>query len=361
QLSNDPLAGASFTHVGSLGARAWRLQAGALFTQSRINAANFTNVLGRRGALTASSLNTATNLEEFVESQLALSDRLTFVAGTTAAQTRRVSQRRAGSAPSYTRTYHNLSPKLGLRFDAPDFQLYANVSRSFEPPSFSETGALAAPNRAQTATTVELGTRGGRGSARWDLSLYQAQLRDEFLSLNDPAGTPLGTINADRTVHRGVEFSAEFDLLNPAAIAPIDPAAPRLMLRGAWLWSRFRFDDDRTYRHNTLAGFPPHVVRAELTWETARGWYAGPHCEWVPQRAPVDHANTLFADPYALCSFRLGRRTARGLSFFAEIRNASDRSYAATTGVIADARGQDQRQFLPGDGRSFYTGAEYRW
>jgi iron complex outermembrane receptor protein len=71
-------------------------------------------------------------------------------------------------------------------------------------------------------------------------------------------------------------------------------------------------------------------------------------------------ANTLFADGYTLWGFKAGLRVAKGFSFFVEGRNLGDRRYAATTGVIADARGQDSAQFWPGDGRSFYAGVEWR-
>ena len=81
----------------------------------------------------------------------------------------------------------------------------------------------------------------------------------------------------------------------------------------------------------------------------------------MPRRAAVDFANTLFADAYATAGFRLGRQVATGWSWFAEVRNLFDRHYAATTGVIADARGLDTRQFLPGEPRSLYAGLERRW
>jgi iron complex outermembrane receptor protein len=64
---------------------------------------------------------------------------------------------------------------------------------------------------------------------------------------------------------------------------------------------------------------------------------------------------------YAVAGFRVGRRTARGVSWFAEVRNAFDKKYATTTGVIENAAGADQAQFLPGDGRGLFGGIEYRW
>ena len=42
------------------------------------------------------------------------------------------------------------------------------------------TGGTVVANRAQEATTFELGTRGTRGFARWDLSLYHAAIDDEL-------------------------------------------------------------------------------------------------------------------------------------------------------------------------------------
>jgi iron complex outermembrane receptor protein len=43
-----------------------------------------------------------------------------------------------------------------------------------------------------------------------------------------------------------------------------------------------------------------------------------------------------------------------------EVRNLADERYAATTGVTRDQAGLDGAQFLPGDGRSFYAGLEWK-
>ena len=46
-----------------------------------------------------------------------------------------------------------------------------------------------------------------------------------------------------------------------------------------------------------------------------------------------------------------------------EVRNLTDKRYAATTGVLTDSRlpGAVAAQFLPGDGRAIYTGIEWKW
>jgi iron complex outermembrane receptor protein len=85
--------------------------------------------------------------------------------------------------------------------------------------------------------------------------------------------------------------------------------------------------------------------------------------EYTPFKYPVDMAGTLFADPYALLGLKAGWRAKRGLNAFVEVRNLTDKRYAATTGVLTDSRlaGAVAAQFLPGDGRAIYGGIEWKW
>lgn len=362
QLSNDLFLGVAALHTSELAGQDNRLRAGVLYQRGVINAANFINASGRRGSLVSAATQTATNLEAFAENQLALGRHLTLVLGASASANERENRQTAGVTPHYDLGYDRLMPRFGLRWDHRDVQVYANASSSYEPPSFSETLTANTARKAQTATTWEVGSRGTHGPIRWDATLYQAALRHELLSLdhdNNPS-TPSTTVNADATSHAGIEFATELDLLgsswNSAA-----PPPQRLVLRAAWTFGRFRFDDDSRYGNNTLAGLPPHLIRAELTWENALGWYAGPTFEWAPKRTFIDFRNTFAADPYAIAGFRVGHQVSTGLSWFAEVRNVFNRTYVATTGVIENANGVDQPQFLPGNPRSVYGGVEYRW
>jgi iron complex outermembrane receptor protein len=358
QLSKDAMFGFTFTHSSQLLGRDHRFRSGAFVTRGSTDAAAFANNLGKRGSLTSEADQTAINYEAFAEDQLALSNGFTGILGATAAKDDRENRQLLGSAPSYDRSYQDFSPKAGLRWDAQNFQIFGNVSSSFEPPSFSEANGKFTPNRAQTANTVELGTRGSYDAFRWDTTIYASQISNEFLSLNDSHGTSLGTTNADKTTHQGVEIFGESDLLGASMN---ETPEDRLMLRGAWTYGRFQFDDDAVYGNNTLAGLPSQLLRSELTWENKLGYYAGPTAEWVPVGSYVDHANTLKADPYALLGFKFGRRVEKGVSWFVEAKNLTDKTYAATTGVMANAKGLDSAQFLPGDGRSVFAGLEWKW
>jgi iron complex outermembrane receptor protein len=364
QLSNDLLLGTSVTHTSDFLGRTNRLRAGVFFTRGITHAANFVNASGRRGALVSQADQTATNVEIFAEDQLALGRGFTLVAGVSSAANKRENEKITGGVTSYELEYDRVMPKLGLRWDAKDVQVFANVSDSYEPPSFSETLTLNTARNAQTATTVEIGTRGLHRFIRWDFSLYSAALKNELLTLDhdgNPA-TAAATINANKTTHRGIEFATEIDLLGSdwngsSSSAP----AHRLVARAAWTYGDFRFDDDVRYGDNRLAGLAPHLIRGELTWEHISGWYTGPTFEWSPKDNYIDFRNTFAAKSYALVGLRFGQRRATGISWFVEARNLTEERYSATTGVIENAASIDQAQFLPGDGRSVFAGLEYRW
>jgi iron complex outermembrane receptor protein len=76
-------------------------------------------------------------------------------------------------------------------------------------------------------------------------------------------------------------------------------------------------------------------------------------------------ADTLDADGYAIWGFKVGYQMPSGLDMFIEGRNLSDKTYAATTGIVTNAaadiaKGKDPAVFMPGDGRALFTGIEWR-
>ena len=319
----------------------------------------YVNVAGTAGARTAQSDQTAANYDLYAENQHYVTPQAVLVLGAQAARAPRKFEDKFfgdGANNSFDVTYSQVSPKVGARYEfTPAVQVFGNVSRSFEPPSFGEL--VGGPNitqvRKQSAWTVEIGSRGRVADGDWDVAYYRAKVRDELLSLNDGSGNPLGTVNAPDTRHQGVELGVNWRFLKS------------LVVRGAYLWNDFRFDGDPVFGNNTLPGIPRQFLRMEALYTTPGGFYAGPNVECSPQDYPVDMANTLFADSYAVLGFKLGQRGEKGFSWFVDGRNLTDKRYAATTGVIADSRspgagGQNARQFNPGLGRSVFAGAEWR-
>lgn len=327
------------------------------------------NTGGRRGARTAYTKQKAFNLDAYAENQHYVLPALAAVTGVQWSYAGRKLDDRflSDGDNSGAPVYQAFSPKAGLRYEiTEDAQIFMNFSRSFEPPSFGElvrvsSGGIA-DLRAQRASTLEFGTRGSEGRVRWDAAWYYSWVDDELLSLNDPSGNPLGTVNADDTSHQGLELGAEVDLLR--GIVPFfagENEIDRVFVRAVYNWSRFRFEDHPVSGDNQLPGIPEHSIRSEIVYEHPSGVYFGPNMEWILEKYPVDMANTLFARQHVLFGVRGGWRMKNGVSFFVEGRNLTNETYAAATGVIANAGGLDSPQFFPGDGRAVYSGIEVRW
>jgi iron complex outermembrane receptor protein len=353
QRSNDYNAGFRYIDRHTLGGLDNRFIIGFSPSWNDVDDDRWANVGGRPGVRTAESKQTSRNRVVFAQNELALTPRWTVVAGLqwTDAERRYRDRFLSNGDQGVSASYDDLLPKIGFVFRPREsWSLFGNVSDSFEPPSFGELsgGPSVDTLKAQTARTFELGSRGQTERVSWDIAAYWSEVRDELLSLNDPDGQPLGTVNAPRTVHRGLELGLAVQV------------APAVLWRSSYLWNDFRFDDNASYGDNRLPGIPKHFYRGELAWELRPTYSLTLTGEWSPQRYAIDMANSWFADSYALVGLKLARTVDKGLSWFVEGRNLTNRTYAATTGVIADARGQDVAQFLPGDGRAVYAGIEWR-
>ncbi len=306
QKSDDYGITACLTHEGKLFDFKNEFIVGINPTYGRTDAKNFRNINASRGALVNDFDQKATNLEMFAENRLGLTDTLTAVAGLQYAHSKRESKdqfiRAATGDQSVDETYSKTSPKLGVLYQLqPQVQLFANVSRSFEPPSFGELNNAVAPTlKAQYGTTFEIGTRGNSQNIDWDFALYYAQLKDELLQVA-PAISPLAsqTVNADKSIHRGLEFGL-------TARLPMN-----LELRNSLLINDFKLDGDATFGNNRLPGIQRSLVRSELMYRGNQfldGFYIGPTIEWSPQRYNVDFAETYYADSYFLWGLKAGQK-----------------------------------------------------
>lgn len=402
QLSNDFGVNLRYDNTADLAGHKNQFTIGFSPTWSVLQDNRFANVLGNRGKRNepspfgadapSDSEQTSLNLDLYAQDRFYFLPHWALVVGAQVSYASRDNQDdypfSAGNPDnSEKQDWWGFSPKVGLLWDiTPQAQVFANVSRSFEPPSFGELVNANNDTRglvdldAQTATTIEVGTRGRAGRFAWDLAYYYSWVDNELLQFEVLPGLS-ETVNAGRTIHQGVEAALDVDVLTgiftrggeslqvaaagdgKKAIAPTETEVKRdrLVLRQLYLWNNFRFNNDSAFGDNQLAGVPEHYYRAELVYEHPCGFYAGPNVEWVPQRYNVDFAETLFADSYALLGFKIGWRSERGVSVFFEAKNLTDEKYAATTNVIANAGGVDSQQFFPGDGRGYFGGIEWKW
>ncbi len=360
QESDDYGITARWTQQGQLFGLNNEFVAGITPTYGKTDAKNFRNVNAKRGALVNDFDQRASNIEMFVEDRLSVTDKLTAIAGVQYTKARRDSKDRmiTGTGDqSVDKTFTQTSPKLGMLYQLePQVQLFANVSRSFEPPTFGElNSAVVAQLKEQTGTTFEFGSRGNSESVDWDVAVYYAKLKNELLQVA-PVGSPVATqtINADKTIHKGLE-------LGLTARLPLN-----LVSRSSLLINDFRLDGDAVFGSNRLGGVQRSLLRSELLYrgnDFLNGFYFGPTIEWSPQRYNVDFAETLYADSYFIWGLKAGQKVNNQWSWFLEGRNLANQKYAASTGVLPDARraGASQEQFLPGDGRTAYMGITWTY
>lgn len=359
-------AGFSWRHQinGELWGMKNRVVWGGLTQWMWINDEEMEPVGGQPGFLRFNERDDWNNVEAYVEDQLDLTDTLTLVAGAQVAYRQASFEHKVpavapGEPSQGDQDFFGFNPKVGLIWQAtPSFQLYGNVSRSFEPPPLSDLRNVFQTPRLveQTGTTVEIGTRGQWDGVKWDLAFYHAWMEDELLVVPiPPTFTNFSTTNASNTHHTGIELGLESAL--PLRLFNTDD---QLRLRGSYTWSRFQFRDDPNLGDNRLPGIPEHNARFEALYQHPSGFYAGPNVTAVSSNW-VDFTNTLDAKPYALLGARVGWDDGKHWKVFVDGRNLTNEHYAASVFVMGDAKGQDRAQFNPGATRMVFGGFEYRY
>lgn len=357
QNSDDYGLTARYSRKDTVGEMRNEFVVGLSPTYGKTDAKNFRNINGRRGALINDADQKAKNVEIYAEDRLSLSNELTVIAGLQYARSSRESNdrliRAATGDQSVDETYSQTSPKLGALYQlAPTIQLFANVSRSFEPPSFGElNNRVASVLKAQKGTTYEIGTRGNSEFIDWDIALYYARLQNELLQVGG-GFLATQTVNADRSIHKGLEMGLTARLPG------------HLVWRNNLLINDFKLDNDNQFGDNRLPGIQRSLMRGELMYRNnafLEGFYIGPTFEWSPQRYNVDFAETLYADRYFLWGLRAGQKVNDHWSWFLEGRNLGNKKYAATTNITQNANGTDTAIFFPGDGSTAYLGVQWTY
>ena len=299
-------------------------------------------------------------------------------------------------------SYNAINPKVGLIYKLNErSQVFANFSRSYEPPTFLEivrlTGsATPNPNRppvppvvysnssnvnsgpttitisdlkAQKASTAEVGTKGNIGQVLlWNVSAYQSWVKDEIFTIADGSvGVGGNTVNTPyATIHRGVEAGLQSTFLTHVFSAAEDS----FTLSINYNYSDFYFNGGEL-KGNQIAGIPTHYLFGALTYKHPSGVFAEVNLESLPQKTPIDHKNTLYQDPYSLVGARLGYKKGQW-TFFVQGNNLADKVYASSYLVQAEvtappmrlnpvATPDDKTNFIPGVGRNIIGGLSFTW
>jgi iron complex outermembrane receptor protein len=364
QISHDYGAEVRYENTAGLGALTNRLTIGVQPAYESLLNHQFVNNKGGHGALTKNQHDHAKSLALYVEDVLAVTPHLSAVLGARAERATRETKDffLSNGDQSDKRVYKPVSPKAGLLWTFDSAQLFANASRSYEPPLLLELNSLTVPGYialdGQSAWQYELGARGRRIGWSWDLSAYDIELRNEILNINVQPfpGAPFTVPtyrNAPKTRHSGLELGLSYQL--PGAVFVRGDVADHLSIRTSYTLARYTYVDDPNYRENDIPGAPQQVMATEIKYTHPSGFSVAPSIEWIPKSYFLDSQNTVTNDGWTNLSLRAEWATAYGVNLFAAGQNIGNRRFSQSV-QVDNAAGQ---WFEPADGRAFYAGL--RW
>jgi iron complex outermembrane receptor protein len=352
-----------YTVDGSLFGHSNRFVAGFVPFFGNAEERDYVNEDGERGPLADAFSTAAGNLGLYIEDQFDLSPQVTLILGAGAMRaTRSYTDRFAENGDrSDEQTYEAITPKIGALWSpTPGIQVFANVSRSYEPPLLLEMKSYGAagflPLEAQDTWQYELGSRGKLSeSFFWDVSLFDLEIENEIVNINvrpfpDAPFTIPSYRNVPTSRHRGAEIGIGGILA--ARIFGEDT----LSGRAAYTYSDFRFVDDPDYGDNELPGAPRNLLRVQLRYDGPGGFWIAPEVDTSPSPYFVDSANTAVNDRYVVWNLRAGwDGVLSGVGVFLDFTNLGNTVYSAAVQVDSDLR----RYYESANGRSISGGI--RW
>jgi iron complex outermembrane recepter protein len=284
------------------------------------------------------------------------------------------------SGASYGKTDERLIPRIGLLWDVdPDLQLFTNYGGNVEPredwsgsygPYSSSVTAF--PNygildlKPQLTNTFEVGFRGRYGIFQGSADFYYATVRDELLTIYDPALQINSTINAPPSTHEGIE--TELDTLlwqgGPGAWDADDNSRAKLHYAQTYNWSDFRFNHDPTFGNNEEPGLPKHYYQGELAYDNPSGFYANFDVTYS-SAVWTDYMNTFKTAPYTIFGVTAGwqqpRADKKGWLVSLSVTNLLNTKYTVAVAPTYSANHADVANEYPGEGIGVYSVVDYKF
>lgn len=325
----------------------------------------FENLMGTTGPRANHFDARANNYGFYFENQHDFASKFTLVTGGRVDYAyRRLTDRFLSNGDqSDERKYKVFSPKIGFVYRARETaQIFANLSRSYEPPIIGELASYGAPGflplEAQDTWQFELGTRGDLLGKRWnyEISFFNSAISNEVINSNvqsfpNAPFTIPSFRSAPKTRHTGLELSTNAVLGKDLFVEGGD-----LGWRTAYTLSDFQFTEDPNFDGNFIPGAPRHLLRSELRYNHPKGFWISPNVDWSPTSYFVNSANTARNDSYAVFNVRAGF-DRRKYGIFFEANNLADRIYSASV-IVDDAM---SRFYEPAIGRSAQAGIYFRF
>lgn len=325
---------------------------------------NLINVGGEGGDTASRHGARSVNLGFYFDNQFDVRDNVTLSIGGRfdSAQRRYTDFFLSDGDRSGERRFSVFSPKVGVSWQASNVvQVFGNFSRSYEPPVMLELisfgGDSLLPLNAQDTWQSEIGMRGRLGArATWDAAFFHMDVGNELLNVNvqpfpDAPFTIPSCRNTPNSRHTGFELAFATQLKTGMLTSRDD-----LRFRSSYTVAEYRYQSDPVFGDNYLPGQPKQAVRAEVRYDSGKGFFVAPNLAWSPAGYFVNSPNTVRNQSWAVANLRAGYDWSK-FGLFLEVLNLTDRYYSGSV-IVDDAVG---RFFEPGVPRSIYGGVRVRF
>jgi len=380
-----------------------QLSAGALASLGWMNRRHYINKDGKESFMFAWDKLHSANFTAFIEADYALNKQLHVVLDVHGVHNIRNSKD-VFSDPTLRPWYSHMSrkyryfysenstlnqhftafnPRIGVVYNPiqqKDIQLFANISNSYEPPTFDElVGTEVTSNintspkklfsialKKQTATTFEVGSKGRLTQLSWNVAFYNSWVTNEILEIKDYVRGLKRTENYPKTLHQGLEVGLQ------VASKPhvLGHNIGSFTLGAVYNYSRFIFKGGK-YDGKYLAGVPQHYINSSLDYQHSCGLNGSISLELKPGNTPIDHTNTMFQPAYHVWNARLGYQFSSKWHIYVEMKNIANKRYSSSY-VISDEihnpaipfpnfTAKQLTFFIPGQPRSVFAGLTWRW
>jgi iron complex outermembrane receptor protein len=250
------------------------------------------------------------------------------------------------------------TPAAGVTFKfAPETNLYANIGKGFETPTFAELayrpgGATGLNFELQPALSLhrEIGVKSRLGdSMRLNVALFRIDVTNEIV-VDSASGGRTVFKNASETRREGLELAWE------GRFAGGFEAGLAYTLLDARFEQPFTSGTSPVAAGNRLPGVPPFTLFGEIVWRhSGTGFHAAAEAR-RNGKVYVNDANSESAAAYTVVNLRAGfeqRGKRWRLSEFVRVDNVGDKQYIGSV-IVADA---NNRFYEPAPGRNWLVGA----
>lgn len=261
--------------------------------------------------------------------------------------------------------YQHFSPKLGATYSITNnINTFASYKHAFRVPSENQLfrqgkSVNTLDLKPVKVDSYEVGLRGKTDShINYEVSVYYMEKKDDILTYKDNStGTEIRTtVNAGKTLHKGVEVGLDM------------PLASTLDIGISYAYTEHTYDDWKIagttdYSGNTIASAPKDIANIRLAYHpdfmrTGKIELEATHLGkyWM------DQANTETYAGHQLLNIRVDYPVTKQFNINARLLNIADTTYATNSSYSAPSNFSGEKfEYAPGMPRTAYIAANYRF